>query len=189
MAERDEQEAPTEITHLEDWARTLAEESLVAPISQETVAKALEALGANFEIGESQRESLSKYTEGGKIKGLRAVWGGEYEDYLKFVGIYVKRYEATQGKVLPALRPSGRKNSGMIQFFGEITAYAAGAMSFEDLKLYLEARAKNGRAWAEGRKEDRVRIKVPTKDEPILLSSFPPEFPPTALGFLIDLAQ
>lgn len=71
--------------------------------------------------------------------------------------------------------PSGHKNSGMLQFLGELTACAAGKLSQEVLEERLSARAANGRAWVEG--GNRIRVTIPTAKESKLLSSFPPGFP------------
>ncbi|MEK7188511.1 MAG: hypothetical protein AAB685_01505 [Patescibacteria group bacterium] len=111
---------------------------------------------------------------------MRAIWGSRLDEFKKWTEGYVKAYEGEKGQLLPELKPSGVKYSGMVQFFGEVTSYAAGEIDFETLKVHLEARAKNGRLWEEGKREERVRIKVSTSDKPILLSSFPPGFPAVA---------
>lgn len=77
-----------------------------------------------------------------------------------------------------------RKNSGMIQFLNDLTSFASGEYDFEKFKTYTEGRVNNGKAWAEGRKNERIRINVPTSSEPILLSSVPPEFPIIAINWL-----
>jgi hypothetical protein len=165
---------------VEKWISALSEEGKLGQIDRMLLKDVLGAFGANFEVGEETKTSLEKYTNKAKAVGMEQVWGSKYDKYKKFTLEFIRSYEESKGVSLPALKRSGIKNSGMIQFFGEITAYAAGSLDFESLKLFLEARVLNGKAWADGRKEDRVRVKVPTAREPILLSSIPSEFPEAA---------
>jgi hypothetical protein len=72
----------------------------------------------------------------------------------------------------------------MKQFLNDLTCFAAGELSSESFALYTETRIKNGIAWSEGRKNDRVKISVPTSSQPILIGSFPPEFPQKAFDWL-----
>lgn len=149
---------------------------VVERIDRQVLKEVLEACGARFEKEASR--SLRKYTEKGKAPGMKLVWGERFEEYKKWVGEYIKVFEASPAhRELPKLLPSGRKNSGMIQFFGELTAFAAGSLSFANFKKFTQARAENGLLWQLGRSRERIRIKVPTAKEPILLSSFPPGFP------------
>ena len=87
-------------------------------------------------------------------------------------------------KRLPELKPSGGKNSGMMQFLFELTALASGEMPVKSFEEYTESRVKNGKLWSENRSNERVRVKVPTSEEPILLSSYPPEFPEKAWNWM-----
>lgn len=157
------------------WLQALAETGVVNEVGQSLVRTVLEFYGANFDLESEARASLREYTNKGKAPGLQAVWGSKFNDFKAWTRTYVEQYEAT-GKTLPALKPSGRKNSGMIQFFGELTSFAAGELTFDDFKRYTEARILNGRLWEEGKKDERVRVKVPTSEKPILLSSIPPGF-------------
>ena len=91
----------------------------------------LEMLGANFEKQEAST-LLADYSSLGKREGLDLVWGKtRVDEYRKWIKNYVKTYEETPGNLLlPALKPSGIKTSGMMQFLGEITAYTTGAIIF-----------------------------------------------------------
>lgn len=176
------------------WIKNISQNQEVGEISKNTLKDVFESFGANFDISQEEKESLKGYSEKQKAQGMHAVWGDKFNEYKNWVEEYIVSYESETGKKLPALdkqkdsqssKPgSGRKNSGMIQFLGELTSYAAGEVDFSIFKSYVEARAKNGLAWEEDRKEDRLRIEVPTSEKPIRPSSFPPEFPTKALEFL-----
>lgn len=149
---------------------------VVEAIDKQILKETLEACGARFE--KEAIRSLRRYTEKAKAPGMKLVWGERFEEYKKWVGEYIKVFEASPAhRELPKLLPSGRKNSGMIQFFGELTAFAAGAISVERFEVLTQARAENGLLWQLGKSKERIRLKVPTAKEPILLSSFPPGFP------------
>lgn len=171
------------------WIAQISENGTVGEIDHGLLKEVLESFGANFEVGEDARKSLGKYTNKGKAEGLVAVWGGNVvADYKEWAKRFVEEFENKESsRPLPKLvlksdpgSSSGSKTSGMLQFFGELTAFAAGVMSFEDFKKYTEGRALNGHLWQEKKGDERVRIKVPTADEPILLASFPPGFPSRA---------
>lgn len=140
--------------------------------------------GAEEEISEIARKSLGKYTNKGKADGLREVWGERFEQVKRFIEAFIADYEVRTDITLPVLKPSGVKFSGMRAYFGEVTAYAYGAMRWADFKRYSEARWHNGAMWEQGRKDERVRVSVPTSSKPILLSSFPPDFPRALLDFM-----
>lgn len=172
---------------MEGWINSLIESGQVEEITPDAVRKALESHGAEFSISLEAQASLGKYTNRAKAEGMRAVWGDKFAEYKQWTKGYVQQYEQDPNNVpLPALKRSGRKNSGMIQFLGQLTSFAVGQLTFADFKRYTEARIYNGRCWAEGRKEDRIRIKVSTSENPILLSSIPPEFPKAAWGEIKD---
>lgn len=178
--EKDGLSVEQKIGIVKEWISTLSEEGKLEQIDRMLLKDVLGAFGANFEVSEEAKTSLGEYTNKAKASGMEQVWGLKYDEYIKFTAEFIRSHEESRGTSLPALEKSGVKNSGMIQFLGEITAYAAGSLDFESLKLFLEARIFNGKAWADGRKEDRVRVKVPTAEKPILLSSIPPEFPKAA---------
>lgn len=178
------------IAAVDSWIKSISQEGTVDEIDKGLLRSVLKRFGANFEIGEEEGESLSKYTNKGKRSGLDAVWGKSFIDsYKKWVKQYIQNYEAQEGNILPALQTSGRKDSGMLQFLGELTSFAAGQLWYEDFKRYTEARALNGRLWQEGRKGERVKAEVPTFKKPILLASFPPGFPKAAWEKITSSAQ
>ena len=165
---------------VESWVKVLTAEGKVGPISQELMAASLSDLEANFEP-RPELAFLAEYTNKAKRPGMDAVWGlDRVNEFKAWAADYAERYEAEHGVNLPALEKKGSKTSGMLQFFGEITAFAAGKLAPADLKRFLETRSFNGKMWLEGRKDERVRIQVPTVKEPILPSSFPPGFPAAA---------
>ncbi len=111
---------------------------------------------------------------------LNEVWGEEHVDeYWKWIDSYISSYEEN-GNILPGMGKKKVKFSGMRAFLGELTALASGEMNMETYTTYTEARLYNGKKWQEGRRDERVRIQVPTKEDAILLSSIPPEYPMSA---------
>lgn len=170
------------VAAVDSWIATISQEDRVEQIQPQLLQGVLEHFGANFEMGEEELRQLGEYTNKARAEAMRSVWGGRYGYYIEWTERLVEEYES-KGQNLPGLggRYKGQvKNSGMKQFFGQLTALAAGELSFEDFKRYTEARALNGRLWQEGRKDERVRVKVPTRVEPIRPSSFPPGFPSAA---------
>jgi len=162
-----------------DWISTISHERRVGRIEQETVKEVLSEFGANFEINEEERASLVEYSNKARSIGMKAIWGDRFQEYKDWTVKYVKDYEQDNDP-LPALKESKSKNSGMIQFFGQLTSFAAGELSFEEFTRFTEARALNGWLWKQGRKDERVRVSLPTTEETKLLSSFPSEFPSAA---------
>lgn len=169
-----------------EWINKFSQEGIVDQLDPKILKPVMEYCGANFEIGEDALalHGLREYSNAAKAESMRAVWGEKYDQYKNWTKEYIAKYESSTGDTLPELKPSGVKNSGMVQFFGELTSYAAGQIDFTTLKIYQEARAKNGKLWAEDRKDERTKIIVPTSKEPILPSSFPPGFPLDAWKFL-----
>lgn len=169
------------------WIKNMGETQKVGEIPVGILRDVLTHYGADFvNLSEEAKESLRGYSEKEKVVGVRAVWGNEFvNEYKEWNKSFIDEYESdSRNKRLPELKPSGRKNSGMTQFLFELTALASGEMPSKTFKEYTEARVTNGKLWAENRSEERTRIKVPTADEPILLSSFPPEFPEKAWGWI-----
>ncbi len=179
---------------ISEWIEKFSSEQKVDEISSDVVREVLESYGANFEnLTNEVKESLSKYSEKDRGFGVRRVWGDQFvDDYKKSVNGYIKEYEAKTGIELPQLvnkknpnESTKRKNSGMVQFLFDLTSFASGRYTYETFKNITEGRIKNGQAWAEGRKEDRIKISVPSLDKPILLSSIPPEFPIKAWKWIL----
>jgi len=154
--------AEIKIGEVTNWLNNLSETGEVKDINPEIIKGALEACGADFEIGPEAKESLGKYSNIGKKRGIEAVWGEErFGKYKEWAGKWADRYEKETGISLPALKLSGIKTSGMRHFLGELTAFAAGEMGFDDLKRYWEVRLLNGKLWHEGRmREKRSRCQL-----------------------------
>ena len=165
-----------------EWITKFAETDEIREIEVEALKKTLSSCGADFEQNPETLMLLGEYTNKAKRPGLDAVWGNETIDgFWHQIGLFIEGHEIETGIELPKLKKSGHKFSGMRQFFGEITAFAAGQLDFETFKKYSEARIMNGRKWQEGKKDERIRVAVPTKDKPILLSSYPSEYPRFAI--------
>jgi len=174
---------------VDSWIKGISGKQEVGEMNTKVLREVLTSYGANFEnLNEESKESLKGYSEKERGMGVRAVWGDEIVDnYKQWTKEFIENYESKTGIILPELKPSGRKNSGMIQFLFDLTSYASGEYDFETYKTYTEGRVKNGVAWSEGRKNERIRVSVPTSNEPILLSSIPKEFPIAANAFLLQL--
>ena len=185
---------------VDGWTDQLSETGEVGDLDRGLLRRVLEAHGANLEIGESERNSLGRYSNKGKASGMRAVWGERFQGYKKWTKEYIDEYEAQAGKKLPALAKSGRKNSGMLQFLGELTAYAAlvdETFPMSQLRVRTAARVFNGRVREQGNvaKEARFHIMVKSynliedkdgrkRELPFAPAGFPPEFPKAAWEYL-----
>lgn len=161
---------------MDQWIRGLTESGAVGIISPEVVCNSLSECGGNFEQAETL-DSLGEYTNKARADAMRMVWGSRYDEYKSWADQWANDYEANEGnRELPKLEKSGSKISGMLHFFGELTAYASGKLDFDSLKLYLETRSRNGKLWQDGKKEERAKVTIPSGKE-IRISSFPPSFP------------
>lgn len=166
------------------WLNKLSVEGKVEDIEPSVIRFVLEGVGANFEIGEDARESLAKYSNKGKRRGLEAVWGSTKMDTFKnwVLTEYIPYIEKAAGRELHTLFDKDTqtfddvKHSGMMQFLGELTAYASGAMSFEKYQRITENRYAKGKKWQYGNREE---IYVPSKN-----ASFPVDFPRKAIDRL-----
>lgn len=171
------------------WFRDLDLVGEVRNLPHELLRGYLEQLGANFE-NEEAFSSLEAYGNKSRRGGMDIVWGRERtQQYQSWCREWVAQYETQEGNVrLPRLvKKDGNlrsysETSGMLQFFGQLTAYAAGVLDFYDFARFTEARLHNGKMWQEGRKNERIRVQVPTDENPKLLSSIPP-------GFIHDFTQ
>lgn len=202
-----------EIAHLQSWFDQLTEktqklsgvkdiddalravdegDSSVEMLEPETVRRVFEHWGANFEINDIDRRSLQKYTNAGKANGMRAIWGKKFDDYKTWCKEWGANYELETGKTLPRLgkAPEDGQNdtrsytSGMIQLFGSFTSYGAGEMDFRKFISETLVRIYNGHMWKTDRKDQRKRLRIPTADKPILVSSVPLEFPKEMIKYL-----
>ena len=159
-----------------NWLSDISKTGQVKEITHYNVREVLESFGANFNIGVEKLSLLDEYTNKAKAPGLRAVWGDFFQDYKDWTNEFIKNYEKENKTTLPALKVSGKKNSGMIQFLGELTGFAASKINYFTLKKYWETRLLNGKSWEEGKKDQRIRIPALSGEKPILISSIPPGF-------------
>jgi len=166
------------------WVKTISEKGIVGEeVTPEILRNVLENLGASFEA-QLELEPLGKYSNLNKRPGLDAVWGKNRIDaYKKWAkDIYIPQHEQETGKPLPTLYDrktntfDNIKHAGIMQYLGELTAYAAGKMDFEKYKRLTEDRIKKGKAWAEKGKNDSYT--------PSPHASFPPKFPLDAWDYL-----
>jgi hypothetical protein len=169
-----------------DWIAKFEKTGEIGEIDVAILKEVFIHCGADFEKSPETLALLGEYTNKAKRPGLDTVWGKESVDgFWKQIDTFIEKHENATGIDLPKLKKSGHKFSGMRQFFGEITALAAGQLSPETFKKYSEARLLNGRKWQEGKKDERTRVTVPTKERPILLSSYPPEYPRFAIDIVL----
>lgn len=185
MTEKNERPYEEELTQVTQWIKTIEKEGRVDIINPGLVLNVLEGLGAAKEISEVAKKSLSRYSNLNKRIGLDEVWGKERVDAFKKWARdeFIPQYEQRVGKELHTLwdpkteKFDGIKHSGMMQFLGELTAFAEGSMSMEDYKRLTENRVGKGIKFEFG---DPYEPYKPSKN-----ASFPPEFPLSALNFLI----
>src|SRR5260221_12206064 len=114
-----------EISIVTNWIKDIGILGKVVELDTMLLRSVLSEYGANFEFRE-ELNSLTKYSNLGKRPGLDAVWGKENIDaYKKWIKEYISTYEKETGTELPVLEETNIKTSGMMQFLGELTAYAA----------------------------------------------------------------
>ena len=168
------------LAEADGWIQNITDKGVVGEIDPMLLRGVLVEMGADFEP-KPELEALSKYTNSGKRSGLNAVWGkGRVDAYKKWVQeVYIPQYEQQVGRELPTLFDPETKTyddvkySGMMQFLGELTAYAAGKKTFADYKRLTENRVRKGKRW----KEEGIREHSP--NAPIL-----PEFPADAWSYI-----
>lgn len=198
MSERAEALSTEEkIAVVDSWVEVFAETGEVGFIERQALAEVLEHFGADFLDGSNperrrQLRTLAGHSNKDRASGMQAVWGSRYDEYVAWTEGDVTQYEEGAGKPIPHITQKGReyKNSGMIQFFGRLTAFADGHFSWFDFKSYFEASAKNGRMVAEGAEgekakiwltewldKDGKRVEKTTQKRP---ASIPPGFPKVA---------
>lgn len=151
----------------------------MAPIEQELLQEVLTHFGADFEAHDSpeRTEALKKLkqsTNKWRRPGMDAVWGEGYmSNYNRWTETYADEYEEQTGKKLPRLEISKTRVSGMRHWLGELTAYAAGAITFEQYQERSGARLRNGYARATGGKLEEATFLADEKRFP---GSIPPGF-------------
>ena len=167
-----------DLTVFNDWIKNLCQNGEVKDIDMQLVRSVLEPMGADFDhLTEADKESLGKYSNKGKRQGLDAVWGKEKVDIFKSWAIdeYIPYVEKKAGRDLHTLWDKKTKtfddvkHSGMMQFLGELTAFAVGEMPMEEYKRLTEDRIKKGKKWEYS---DRYEPYKPSKH-----ASFPIDFP------------
>lgn len=173
------------LAEVRNWIGKIGEEGKVTDINPDLVKGVLEELGANTEVSEETKKSLARYSSFGKRPGLNAIWGeqkvGAYKEWVKTE--FIPQYEKKVGKELHTLWDpktetfDNIKHSGMMQFLGELTAFAEGVMSFEDYKRLTEDRIRKGIKFEKG---DPYEPYKPSKH-----SAIPPEFPQAAMNYLM----
>jgi hypothetical protein len=137
------------------WIAKISEKRLVGEeVTPDILKTVLGRYGADFEPS-PELETLSGYSNLKKRPGLNRVWGKERVNRFKkwVIEDRVSYYEQKYGHELPTLFDPVTKEfdnvkySGMIQFLGELTAYAAGKMSYEKYKRSTEDRVRKGGEW------------------------------------------
>lgn len=181
---KDERPFEENLAAIDGWIDAIANKGQVAEIDPRILRDVLAKFGANFEISEEERLSLRRYSNLYRRPGMDAVWGidkvNEYKRWL--IDEYIPQHERKTGRELPTLydRKTDKfdnvKHSGMLQFFGEFTAFAAGEKSFADYQRLTENRAKKGREWQE---RDLSKHYEPSPNAP-----FPPGFPKAAWDYI-----
>ncbi len=176
----------SDLTVFNRWIKNLCENSKVSDIDPQVVKGVLESCGANFEtLSDVERESLRKYSNKGKSLGLRAVWGEKKVRMFKswVIQEYIPYAEKRAGREMHTLWDSKTKtfdtikHSGMMQFLGEITAFAAGEMPVAEYRRLTEDRIRKGKKWEHG---DIYEPYKPSKH-----ASFPTDFPLKAMDRLM----
>lgn len=229
MAERSVQTESIEQNRedFKKWNQGISERHEIGFIKPEVLRSVLETdCGANFEnLSEAGKLGLAMYNEGKRSLGAEEVWGETLVRYDAWTTEYAEQYESEPGKKLAKMvnvadlknedrKPSKSKNVGMKSYLRDITAYAAGVLSFDNLKLILGTRAENGfiGAMTAEEKGDRKKIviewdreidpeKGPLTNDPresrlhpgefiaedlqeFIPASFPPGFPTVAMEWL-----
>lgn len=192
------------IAAVDQWAVGLKEAPLLWNLDRSLLHDVLTEFGANLNISPELQASLSKehYTNDSRAEAMRAVWGEKFKDYKDWTNVFIEEYERETKKVLKGLEKTGHKNSGMIGFLGELTAYAVGndeTYPFMDFYTRMNARVINGSLREAGYPEKELRAHIvvpgynvveyvfPGKDQtinsplPFAPSGFPPSFPVSAL--------
>ena len=136
-------------------------------------------LDAKREISANAEKSLGSYSNKASKLGMEAVWGkNRYKDFTVFCAEFIEKFESVEDNLeLPKLTKSGKKDSGMKEFFHELTSYAYGLLPWDEFLEHTEVRVINGKLWQEGRKDERLRIDTPISDyKDKLIGSIPPGF-------------
>jgi len=210
MAERTTPEAiERKFVLVDEWVDYLTEIGLAKELDRASLRTVLEECGADFEIADEARESLhsNHYSANVCRKGVAAIWGDQYDEFVSWTKEYVKTFEAQKGKNMPELEKRGRKIGkkfiGLVGLIEELTAYAAGddeSYPFGTFFVRMSQRALNGKVRYElglTKREFHFHLIVPGYNTikyefigqegdvregelPFAPASFPPEFPKLA---------
>lgn len=178
------------IAAIKDVINRYSETGKMNKIDASQLREVLKPCGAEFNgLTEGDHASLKKYTNEGKAEGMKAVWGDTHPDFRKWTKFMAQWYEA-RGIMLPKLPKSGVKNSGMMGFLCDITAFAANDMSFDRFKEVSEARWEVGRIVRDGERKrtERPTIAIQGKDEHVP-SGILPDFPLKAFVEILNLQE
>lgn len=162
-----------------DWVTEWSNGRLTQP-DQTMLRQALIDFGAEpNNLNAAVLPSLKEYSNKGRAPAMRAIWGDRFDKYKRALPLWILEVEERTGILLPALKKSGNKSSGMIQIFGEITALAFGGVTWEEIVPFLKARRDNGLLWQQGKRDERVKLVTPNAldEDPKLVSSVPVSFP------------
>lgn len=187
----------TKETMVEDWLGGISSEKpIVSKIEPALLRDVLTSYGADFQkVKEAEASLGAKYKYKNRREGLKAIWGeNRVKEFESWTERFAKEFEVKEGnRTLPRLtkKENGKKVPiegsqvrGMLQFFAELTQYAAGLGDLDVIREQIEVRAENGRLWNDGESEKRGKIYVPTAKKPIYPASFPPGFPKAFLQFI-----
>jgi hypothetical protein len=186
MKKEDEKPFEERLAEVTEWIDGIGKDGQVVDIDPQLVKGVLEGIGANKEISEEAKKSLAKYSNLNKRPGLDADWGKDRVDAFKRWAIdnFIPQYEQRVEKQLHTLWDpktetyDNIKHSGMMQFLGELTAFAEGILPMEEYRRLTEHRVEKGTKFEFG---DPYEPYKPSKN-----AGFPPEFPLKALNFLIS---
>ena len=156
-------------------------EAEITEIDTGLVRDVLAHFGAEFDPDKEGYNKLKQSTNKWRRPGMDAVWGHEYmNNYNRWTTEWAKRYETRAKRGLPELKQSEKpeesslsKTSGMRHWLGELTAYAAGALTFEQYQERQSIRLRNGYARATAGELEEATFLADEKRFP---SSTPPRF-------------
>ena len=171
------------------WINKLSTEGKVGDMDPQLLRSVLEDMGVKKEISEQGKAYLGNYRNYYKWPGLCEVWGRE--DMVSFrkwaKKEFVPAYENKIGKELPTLWDpktqtyDTNKHSGMMQFLGELTAFAEGQLPLSEYRRLTEDRFQKGQKFENA---DPNKPYKPSKH-----AAFPPEFPVAAWEKIKSLKQ
>jgi uncharacterized protein with von Willebrand factor type A (vWA) domain len=171
-----------------EWAK-LVDQGDVTTLPRETAQEVLENWGAEFSHLEAL-SSLSRNSNSDRRPGMETVWGAELmQSYDKFVEERLAFHEERVGKPFPTWGKDKVRGVGMRHLLGDLTSYVAGGLKQEDFERILGVRARNGKAWEEGRTNEKEKTDVPEASRAVRPPSIPSGFASEVLDFLSKRKQ